>query len=249
MHENKSLQLAILISMLFHFAIFFSAPYVGIAPKEGFLEPIKVAYLKPEELKEKEQPEKPKKTERLERLVGRSAKSNQLPTPMLPELLPEVRKEDFLGPAIEPQPLSKLEHFTKGKPTVETIGHGRSGAVIQGKGKKFEAIVNEEMDSGKKATYIGYYRLVREKIRYYADRNYIKEGSASQGEVFLSFAVTSKGELLHIMIMDNRSAKDLLLRDIAINSVRDASPFPAFPQGMNQYQITFNVIISFELNK
>ena len=51
------------------------------------------------------------------------------------------------------------------------------------------------------------------------------------------------------MIIDRRSADDSLLRNIAINSVKDASPFPVFPQGMNQYQITFNVIISFELNK
>ena len=243
MYENKSLQLAVLISMLLHFAIFLSAPYVGIVSKEELFEPIKVTYFKPEESKEKEPPKKS------EKLVGRSVKSNQLFPPILPESLPEVRKEDMLNPPLEPQLLTKPEQVRKEEPTVETIGSGRRGAIIQGKGKKFESVVNEETDSGKKATYIGYYRLVREKIRYYADRNYIKEGSASQGEVFLSFVVTSKGELLHIMIMDNRSAKDLLLRDIAINSVRDASPFPVFPQGMNQYQITFNVIISFELNK
>lgn len=246
MYENKSLQLAILISMLFHFTVFLSAPYTGIVPNRKLAEPIKVAYFKPEELKEKEQPKKPEKSEKL---AGRSVKSNQSLPPILPESLPEVRKEDFAGAPLEPQPLAKPESVVKEEPTVETIGLGRTGAVIQGKGKKFEAVVNEETDSAKKATYIGYYRSVREKIRYYADRNYIKEGSASQGEVFLSFSVTSKGELLHIMIMDNRSVKDSLLRDIAINSVRDASPFPAFPQGMNQFQITFNVIISFELNK
>jgi TonB family protein len=114
---------------------------------------------------------------------------------------------------------------------------------------KFEAVVNQEKNSGRKTTYIGYYRSVREKIRYYADRNYVKEGTSTQGEAFLSFVVASNGELLHIMVIDNRSSADSALRDIAINSIRDASPFPAFPQGMNQYQITFNVIISFELNK
>ena len=238
MFENKSFQLAVLISMLLHFAIFISAPYVGVLPQKEHFEPIKVTYFK-EKIKEKELPKK---------LVGQKPESQLLP-PMLPEALPEVRKEDMLNPPLEPQPLVKPEQVRKENPTVETIGPGRTRAVIQDKGKKFEAVVNEETDSGKKATYIGYYRLVREKIRYYADRNYIKEGSASQGEVFLSFVVTSKGELIRIMIMDNRSARDLLLRDIAINSVRDASPFPVFPQGMNQYQITFNVIISFELNK
>jgi outer membrane biosynthesis protein TonB len=234
MYENKSLQLAVLISMLLHFAIFLSAPYVGVVPKKYFTEPIKVAYFKPKEVEKKELPKKP------EKLIGQKPLSNQLLPPALPESLPEVTKEDIVKPSLE---------IKKEEPTVETISSERTGAVIESKGRKFESVVNEEKDNSKKAAYIGYYRLVREKIRYYADRNYIKEGSADQGEVFLSFVVTSRGELLHIMVMDNRSAKDLLLRDIAINSIRDASPFPAFPQGMNQYQITFNIIISFELNK
>jgi outer membrane biosynthesis protein TonB len=236
MYENKTLQLAALISILLHFAILLSAPYVGVLPEKQSLKPIKVAYFKIEEHPEKLIDQKP------EKLVVQKQESpyHQVLQPMSPEALPEVRKEDIVNP---PQ-------VKKEEPTVETIGSGSSNrAVIGGKGKKFETVVNDEKDSIKKATYIGYYRLVREKIRYYADKNYIKEGSASEGEVFISFVVTSKGELLHIMIIDRRSANDSLLRNIAIGSVKDASPFPAFPEGMNQYQITFNVIISFELNR
>ncbi|HAZ09798.1 MAG TPA: hypothetical protein DCY56_01645 [Candidatus Omnitrophica bacterium] len=236
MYENKSLQLAVLISIFLHFTIFLSAPYMGVLHEKQPLNPIKVAYFKIEEHPEKLIDQKP------EKLAGQKQKSPyyQVLPPMPPEALPEVRKEDIINP---PQ-------VKKEEPTVETIDSGSgSRAVIGGKGKKFETVVNDEKDSGKKATYIGYYRLVREKIRYYADKNYIKEGSVSEGEVFLSFVVTSKGELLHIMIIDRRSADDSLLRNIAIDSVKDASPFPAFPQGMNQYQITFNVVISFELNR
>jgi len=235
MYENKTLQLAVLISILLHFTILLSAPYMGVLPERQPLKPIKVAYLKTEEHPEKFIDQKP------EKLVGQKQESpyHQVLPPMSPETLPEVRKEDIINP---PQ-------VKKEEPSVETIGSGSSGrAVIGGKDKKFETVVNNEKDSGRKATYISYYRSVREKIRYYADKNYIKEGSASEGEVFLSFVVTSRGELLHIMIIDRRSADDSLLRTIAIDSVKDASPFPAFPQGMNQYQITFNVIISFELN-
>lgn len=244
MSENKSLQLAVLISLLLHFAIFLSAPYIGITPKKESFTPIKVAYLKVKEPPKKLIGQKPKP-----QMLSRS----QVFSPVSPEALPEVTKEDMTSPVPAPitetQSVAKQEQIKKEEPTVETIKGSGSGAVIEGKGRRFETIVNNEKDSGKKATYIGYYRLVREKIRYYADRNYTKEGSASQGEVFLSFTVTSNGELLHIMIVDNKSADDPLLRNIAIDSVRDASPFHVFPQGMNQYQITFNVIISFELNK
>jgi len=244
MYENKSFQLAVLVSVLLHFTVFLSAPYVGVMPKKQPFEPIKVAYVK---VKEKEPPKK---------FVGKKPESphHQVLPPIAPEALPEVRKEDITDPLpvfeLLPQAVPKHEQVKKEGPTVETIGLGSSGrAIIGGKGDKFETVVNNEKDSGRKATYISYYRSVREKIRYYADKNYIKEGSASQGEIFLSFVVTSGGELLHIMIIDARSAEDLLLRNLAIDSVRDASPFPVFPEGMTQHQITFNVVISFELNK
>lgn len=233
MYDNKSLQIAFLASILLHFAVFLSAPYVGALPKRQPISPIKVSYFKV-----KERPEK---------LVGQKPKSQIFPT-VAPEALPEVKKEDIINQPLQPKPAAKQEQVKKEEPRVETIGD-RGGAVIDGKGKKFEAVVDEEKDNSRKATYIGYYRSVREKIRYYADRNYLKEGSAAQGEVFISFTVASSGELLHIMVIDKRSAEDPLLRDIAINSIRDAAPFPGFPQGMNQYQITFNVVISFELNK
>ncbi|MFA5389596.1 MAG: TonB family protein [Candidatus Omnitrophota bacterium] len=244
MCENKPLQLALLISILLHFTVFLSAPYTGVLPKKQPFEPIKVAYLKPEEVIEK-------KT--VKKLVGQkpwTSPYRQAGSPVIaPEALPQIKKEDITDPPLsEPLPLAKRGQVRKEEPTVETVGSsGR--AVIGGKGKKFEAVVNDEKDNIKRASYISYYRSVRERIRYYADRNYIKEGTVSEGEVFVSFTVTSRGELLHIMIMDNRSAKDRILRNTAVNSIRDASPFPAFPQGMNQYQITFNVIISFELNR
>jgi hypothetical protein len=238
MYENKSLQLAFLISVILHFALFLSSPYRWVLPEKQPIRPIKVAYIKEKEIPKKLIGQRP----------GKSGGSRALP-PMSPEALPEVRKEDIVSSPLQPvQPPVKPGQVKKEEPTVETIG-ARGGVVIGGKGKKFEAVINEEGNSARKATYIGYYRSVREKIRYYADGNYVKEGSTAQGEVFISFTVASSGELLHIMVIDKRSTQDTLLRSIAIDSIRDASPFLAFPQGMNQYQITFNVIISFELNK
>jgi len=238
MLDNKSLQFALLISMLLHFVIFLSAPYTGALPKKSPVQPIKVEYFKVKEQPKKIVGQKP----------GRSSGVPYVLPPMAPESLPEVRKDDIANPPPQFSKSESKEQIKKEEPTVETIG-ASSRAVIGAKGKKFETVVNDEKDKGKKATYIGYYRSVREKIRYYADRNYLKDGSASQGEVFLSFVVTASGELLHIMIIDAKSIDDPLLRNIAINSIRDASPFPAFPQGINQYQVTFNVVISFELNK
>ena len=49
MYENKSLQLAVLISIFLHFTIFLSAPYMGVLHEKQPLNPIKVAYFKIEE--------------------------------------------------------------------------------------------------------------------------------------------------------------------------------------------------------
>ena len=242
MYENKSLQLAVLVSILIHFAVFLSAPHMGVISVKEAVPVIKITYVKP---KEKEREIKKEAGKNTGKIIGQ--KPQYLP-PLAPQALPDVEKDDILNlPGAETPIIPKQAEVEVARSDVQASS-GR--AVIQSNnGKKFETIINEEKNSGRKATYIGYYRSVRERIRYYADRNYIREGSTGEGEVFLSFTVTSKGELLQVAVIEKRSIEDPLLRNIAINSVRDASPFPAFPQGMNQYQITFNVVISFELNK
>jgi TonB family protein len=236
MYENKSFQLAVLISILVHFAVFLSAPHMGVISIKETIPVIKIAYVKP---KAKEV------VKNTGKIIGQ--KPQYLP-PLAPQALPDVKKDDILNPPGAETPVIPKQAEVEAVGSNAQISSGR--AVIQSSsGKKFETIINEEKDSGRKATYIGYYRSVRERIRYYADRNYIREGSTGEGEVFISFTVTSKGELLQVAVIEKRSIEDPLLRNVAINSVRDASPFPAFPQSMNQYQITFNVVISFELNR
>ena len=77
MLENKSLQLAFLISMLLHFIIFLSAPYGWVLTKKLPVEPIKVTYFKV-----KEQPKK---------VIGQ--KSLELRSRILPSLDQEAFKE------------------------------------------------------------------------------------------------------------------------------------------------------------
>ena len=151
--------------------------------------------------------------------------------------LPKITKEEILK---TPKTSSTKTKKAK-KKTMPAIKHVKE--------KKFEAVVKEEKDASKKATYISYYKAIREKIKEHVNRNYPKSKNLGEGEVFLSFVVASSGELLQVRVIENRSVNNTPLRSIAINSVRDANPFPEFPKGMSQYQITFNVAISFELNK
>ena len=93
--------------------------------------------------------------------------------------------------------------------------------------------------------YKNYYQAIREKIRKYAYYNYKK---LQEGEVFLSFSLTSDGQLLDAKVNVGKSSKNEYLREIALKSVTDAAPYPEFPAKLkNNNKLSFNVIISFEL--
>jgi len=219
MNENRSFHLALLFSIVAHSIFFTGVPRLSFLPSRKATEQLKITYYKIKEEPKKE-------------AISKTA-------PPILEKLPEIKKEEILK-----KPRPPVKNKTRDRPSSRRVI-----VVKKQKEKKFETVIKEEQDEVKRATYISYYRAVREKIRQRADRNYPKRRSLGEGEVYLSFVVSSNGELLQVAVLDKKSATDSLLRRIAINSVRDASPFPAFPKGMRQYQINFNVIISFELNR
>ncbi len=94
-------------------------------------------------------------------------------------------------------------------------------------------------------SYLDYYQLVREKIRRSAYQNYSR---TEIGEVYISFLISSDGQILEMRLIEDKTRANQYLRDTAMRSIRDASPFPAFPKELSGYpQLSFNVIISFEI--
>ena len=217
MYGGKSFKIAVLVSVLIHSALFFSIPNLSFFPSRRSLENLRITYYKI-----KQQPKS--KT-----IARKKAKP-------VAQKLPEIKKDEILRP---PRPARK-----EAKKVKRVTRHVKP--VEKKEEKKFETVIKEEKDDARKAAYISYYLAVREKIKRYADRNYLRNRRLGEGEVFLSFVVASSGELLHVKVASERSVDDPLLRNIGINSIRDASPFSSFPKGMSQYQITFNVIIAFE---
>ncbi len=93
-------------------------------------------------------------------------------------------------------------------------------------------------------SYISYYQIVREKIRRAAYQNY---SSSEEGEVYLSFIISTDGRLQEVRLVEEKSSPKPYLREIALSSIKDASPFPNFPKELDYPQLSFNVIISFEI--
>ncbi len=93
-------------------------------------------------------------------------------------------------------------------------------------------------------SYINYYQIVREKIKRAAYQNY---NGTQTGEVDVSFVVSSNGQVRQVRLIESRSTNIRTLKEITLKSVYNASPFPEFPKELDYPQLSFNVIISFEV--
>lgn len=145
---------------------------------------------------------------------------------------PKISKDDFFKPlskTASPQQVA-VKPFTP-KPDLISV-------------KK--KIVLPAIDMGKmnNPSYMSYYQFVREKIRRSAYQNYAK---TETGEIYLSFIIARNGTLQDIRLIEDKSSPSMYLRELAIRSVRTATPFTEFPKELDYPQLSFNVIISFEI--
>ncbi|HDN86194.1 MAG: hypothetical protein DRP68_03875 [Candidatus Omnitrophota bacterium] len=96
----------------------------------------------------------------------------------------------------------------------------------------------------KSPVYMNYYRMIREKIK---EKAYSYYNSEESGMVHLSFIVFKNGILKGLNLVDaSTTSKELVM--IAIKSIREAAPFPPFPEELNYSQLHFNVSIHFKSN-
>ena len=93
-------------------------------------------------------------------------------------------------------------------------------------------------------SYISYYQIVREKIRRSAYQNYTHNDT---GEVYVSFIISNDGYIKDVHLVEEKTTFNEYLKNIALRSIRDASPFPNFPKELDYPQLSFNIIISFEI--
>lgn len=98
----------------------------------------------------------------------------------------------------------------------------------------------------KNPKYNSYSQAVRGKIRRCAYENYTRHET---GEVYLVFVVLKDGSLKEAKVIDDKTKALSYLKEIALRSVKDAAPYPAFPKELSYPELSFNVIISFEISE
>lgn len=150
--------------------------------------------------------------------------------------------------AVEKQDVSAEIKKTEKKPTIKIADHKKDKKASD---KKIDEIAAEGItlpdlpkNFPNRKQYLNYYQIVRERIKFLAYRNYVGD---STGEVFLKFTLDTNGKLLSLQVIDGRSNAKSFLKRVALKSVRDAAPYPAFPKDLTLPKLNFNIIISFEL--
>lgn len=230
MFSNRILRVALFISLLAHGAIFLQIPGLNPytpAPKD---QKIEVRYIK-ESLEVKPLPKNQSKPD-LQKLISRQDPFLRLDSKVTAgKRIPPPYIEQSKGPRSLPDSFSDLPKPAFVSPDLMII-------------KKKITLPPIEMAKIDNPSYISYYQIVREKIRRSAYQNYTRNET---GDVYVTFIISNDGYIKEVRLVEEKSTANDYLKNIALRSVKDASPFPNFPKELDYLQLSFNIIISFEL--
>lgn len=231
MNQEVLPKITLLLSLLIHSAVLISLPYIKHIPQKKELTNLEVTYLRhvAEMLSNKDSHGISKQMLSIEK--------KELPKTDLPQDKPQIKdifKFDF-SKLLEPK-----ETITIAKPQPK---------IESGKVKKIN-LKNLPVETSQEPAYLSYSEIIRKKIQdkayYYADEYFFFD-NPREGKVFVTFTVTSQGQLKEFLILEDKSTKDLILQKIVRLAIENASPFQKFPPDLKYDERTFNQEISFEL--
>jgi hypothetical protein len=108
--------------------------------------------------------------------------------------------------------------------------------------RSYEIISTERHDE-----YMAYYNSIRERILKRLKRNYSHD--YDDGDVHLFFVLDGKGRLFRMDVDLSGSTRNMALVDIALSSLKQASPFGPPPEGLDLKRIPFGLIITFKKDR
>jgi TonB family protein len=223
MFADKTFLAIILISAFIHGGILLQNPNFYITPPKNKEQKIEISYLKEEQPKQPVLKTAPLKKEPFLKL--------SLPLGMKRNPPPFVDKND----------LGKNTAAARKELNFMKPAFAKTDIIAVKKKVNLPPVDLEKINN---PSYISYYQIVREKIRRAAYQNY---SSLEEGEVYISFIISGNGRIQETRLVEEKSSANSYLREIALGSIKDASPFPDFPKELDYPQLSFNVIISFEV--
>jgi len=227
MFSEKGFQIALLISLIAHGAILVQNSNLNFPVlRQNKKQDLEVKYVRtpPEEKKVTEN--QPPKKELFLKLPLKITADNRIPPPFIDK--EDIFKNNTRKNAFKDQAFNKPAFV---KPDIIAI-------------KKKITLPAIDIDKINNPSYISYYQIIREKIKRAAYQNYT---GSDVGEVAISFIVSNEGYLKEIHLIEEKSCPSAYLREVALKSIRDASAFPKFPEELDFQQLSFNLVITFEI--
>jgi TonB family protein len=227
MFSEKGFQIALLISLIAHGAILvqnsnLNFPVLRPNKKQNLV----VKYVKTPPEGKKVTENQPLKKEPFLKLPLKITADNRIPPPFIDK--ESIFKDKNKKIASGNQNLIKPALI---KPNIIAI-------------KKKITLPAIDIDKINNPSYISYYQIIREKIKRAAYQNYT---GSQVGEVRVSFTVSNEGYLKEIRLSEEKSSPSAYLREIALKSIKDASAFPKFPKELDFQQLSFNLVITFDI--
>lgn len=226
---SRPFSTALIISFCLHALILFQRPYFLFFKKDISPTNVEIFYLNKPEAKRLNSYKRAagnKEKEILQKLPKVNISEDKKPPPFIDKQQEMVLRNRENAP----KTLSLTKPYLI-KPEIVSI-------------KKKISFISVDKDKAHNPSYINYYQVVREKIKHSAYQSYTRSES---GEVYLSFVISSGGDLKQTRIVDEKSSFSPYLREIALKSLKNAAPFPSFPKELDYPQLSFNVIVSFEI--
>lgn len=223
-NENKIFNIAIAVSLLVHFTVLLRLSQHKHQPKINPRKKTEITYqrIKKVDAQKEKEAIKPSKSIQ-ERKLTKTPKAllKDDPTISTP-LVKDMAKLD-----------GKFKLDQKHSVKIETKPVQRKISVPELKSEKINNPV-----------YLNYYQVVRSRIK---DRAYDNYSKIESGSVYLTFVLFSDGTLKQIKLIEERTTANQYLKDVGLRSIQEASPFPAFPPDLKYPELSFNVVISFEI--
>lgn len=94
--------------------------------------------------------------------------------------------------------------------------------------------------------YAAYNEMVRSRIE---EKVYANVDKVEPGRVYLTFVVGHDGRLKAYQVIDERTDGSMHLKEISLDSLSQASPFPPFLKGMTLPEYTFNIEIQYQMGE
>lgn len=225
--ENRIFKYALITSILVHVFILLVIWITNIQNQKEIEEKIVEIVYRSQVFEEKLQEQKTKHVKSLKEEKKFS----------LPKIL---TKRDF----IKPEPIRRAE-----KHPVKLDLSRKSTSRLKGIGEKRQIKI-PMLDSDKMmgSRYMTYHEQVRDKIRNRA-YFYVNDPDFESGEVYLTFVLASDGELKQVKIIHEKTQANSYLKRVGLLSIKESSPFPPFSKDLDYPELTFNVVISFEMGE